>query len=122
MGCLIKRLSYSPKMNILSNTKAVTSTNIGSVGKLSPVPPVRSVRFTEIGVAATINHMAQSNRYKVTQKTINPPGINSSGHHSLATISATNGSSKTAISAVILFGMCPKEVTMPWHVIQEQYL
>ena len=113
MGCLIRRLSYSPKMNILSNTKAVTRTNMGSVGKLSPAPPVRSVRLTEIGVAATMNHMAQSKRYKVTQKTINPPGIKSSGHHSLTTISATNGRSKTARSAVILFGMYPKEVTMP---------
>ena len=61
--------SNSPRRAILIRAMKVTSTSMGSVGKERPAPPVRSVRLMETGVAKTMNHMAQSNRYKVIHTT-----------------------------------------------------
>ena len=84
-------------------TNPVIKTSIGSVGKDKPEPPVRSVKLTDKGVAATINHIAQSNLYRVSQTTSMPTGSNNSSHHSLAITKATIERTTPARTVMPLF-------------------
>ena len=121
IGCLISRISYSPMKSILTMTRPVINTSKGSVGKERPAPPVRSVRFTERGVDKTTNHMAQSNRYRVSHTTSKPAGKSKSSHHSLATIRPMNGKTSSAMMAMPLVLICLAEVTTLQREVPRKY-
>ena len=91
MGCRMILRSNSPRRVILISAMNETSTSMGSVGKERPAPPVKSVRLMDIGVAKTMNHMAQSNRYKEIQTSNNAGGNRKAYQNSYATASPTNG-------------------------------
>jgi|SRR6056300_121710 len=99
IGCRKIRLSYSPNRAILTKAINVTNTSMGSVGMDKPEPPVRSVSVMDTGVAKTMNHMAQSSRYRVSQTTRSAGGNKNTYHCSNTTANAINGSKAEAISA-----------------------